>query len=160
MRRARDRAGRRVHALSDSLLPAALRDHDAPRLAIDDLVFRRRMWRRSVSSMRAALAPAGEAELFRRARALRHELGCEARVFVSLTGEPKPILLDFENVFLLEALANVIQRQPDDAVVRISEMLPDPSELAAHGADGLRTSELRMGFYRVPATTTAPHHLH
>jgi hypothetical protein len=32
--------------------------------------------------------------------------------------------------------------------VKISEMLPGPDELVARGPDGLRTSELRMGFYR------------
>jgi hypothetical protein len=134
----------------DSLLPAVLRDHDAPRFVIDDLVFRRRSWRRSAAAVRAALAASSEVELFRRAQDLRREIGCDARVFVSLTGEPKPILVDFENVFLLEALANVMQSKRDEDVVRISEMLPDPNELVALGPDGSRTSELRIGFYRLP----------
>jgi hypothetical protein len=133
----------------DSLLPAALRENDAPRLAVDDLVVRRRSWRRPAASVRAALAASSEAELFRRAQAFRRELGCETRVFVSLSGEPKPVLLDFHNVFLLEALVNLLERQPDDATVKLSEMLPGPDELVARGADGFRTSELRMGFYRL-----------
>jgi hypothetical protein len=133
----------------DSLLPVALRDHDAPRLAVDDLVFRRRTWRRPAAAVRAALAADREHELFRRAQLLRRDLGCDTRVFVSLTGEPKPILLDFENQFLLEALCNLLERQPDDATVTVREMLPGPTELVAHGPDGLRTAELRMGFYRV-----------
>jgi hypothetical protein len=91
-----------------------------------------------------------EAELFRRAQALRRELGCEARVFASLPGEPKPVLIDFENVFLLEALRNLLERQPDGASVKFTEMLPGPGELVARGPDGPRTSELRMGFYRLP----------
>jgi hypothetical protein len=132
----------------DSMLPAALREHDAPRLVVDDIVFSRRVWRRPVVVVRAALAAGSEAELFRRAQALRRELGCEAHVFVSVSGEPKPVLLDFHNVLLLEALANLLDRQPDDATVKISEMLPGPDELVTRGPDGLRTSELRMGFYR------------
>ena len=132
----------------DSMLPAALREHDTPRLVIDDIVFSRRVWRRPAVVVRAALAADSEAELFRRAQALRRELGCDTRVFVSLSGEPKPVLLDFHNVFLLEALANLLDRQPDDATVKISEMLPGPDELVTRGPDGLRTSELRMGFYR------------
>ena len=32
--------------------------------------------------------------------------------------------------------------------LKISEMLPAPDELLTHAPDGLRTSELRMGFYR------------
>jgi hypothetical protein len=130
-------------------LPDALREHDVPRLSIDDVVVQRRLWRRPAASMRAALAAESEVELFRRAQALRRELGCDARVFVSVSGEPKPVLLDFQNVFLLEALANLLDRQPGDAIVKISEMLPGPGELVARGPDGLRTAELRMGFYRV-----------
>ena len=132
----------------DSLLPDALRHGDVPRLSVDDLVFQRRLWRRPAAAVRAALAAGSEAELFRRAQALRRELGCDARVFVSLAGEPKPVLLDFYNVFLLEALANLLERQPDEAIVKISEMLPGPDELVARGPDGLRTAELRMGCYR------------
>jgi hypothetical protein len=132
----------------ESFLPAALRGHDAPRLSVDDLVFRRRAWRRTAADVRAALAADSEAELFRRAQALRRALGCDARVFVSLSGEPKPVMLDFHNVFLLEALVNILERQPDGAMVKLSEMLPGPGELVARGPDGLRTSELRMGFYR------------
>ena len=132
-----------------SLLPAALRQHDAPRLVLDDVVFERRVWRRPAGAVRAALAAANEAALFRRAHAFRRELGCDACVFVSLSGEPKPVLLDFRNVFLLEAFVNLLDRQPDDSTVKISEMLPGPDELVARGPDGLRTSELRMGFYRV-----------
>lgn len=132
----------------ESLLPDALRAGDAPRLAVDELVFRRRLWRRPAAAVRAALAATGEAELFRRAQALRRALGCDARVFVSLAGEPKPVLVDFHDVLLLEALVNLLERQPDDAIVRIGEMLPGPGELVARGPDGPRTSELRMGFYR------------
>ncbi len=132
----------------DSLLPAALRGRDAPRLAVDDLVFRRRQWRRPAAAVRAALAAGRDAELFRRAQAFRRELGCDARVFASLPGEPKPVLLDFHDVFLVEAFASLVGREPDDAVVKISEMLPGPDELIARGPDGLRTSELRVGLYR------------
>ena len=132
----------------DGLLPDALRDRDMPRLSVDDIVVQRRLWRRPVGWVRAALAAGSEAELFRRAQALRRELGCDARVFVSVSGEPKPVLLDFHNVFLLEALANLLERRPEDATVKFSEMLPGPDELVAHAPDGLRTAELRMGFYR------------
>ncbi|HEU4733134.1 MAG TPA: lantibiotic dehydratase [Kofleriaceae bacterium] len=132
----------------DSLLPDALRAGDVPRLSVDEVVFQRRLWRRSAAAVRAALAAGSEAELFRRAQALRRELGCDTRVFASVAGEPKPVLLDFHDVFLLEALANLLERRPDDAVVKISEMLPGPDELVARGPDGLRTAELRMGYYR------------
>ena len=133
----------------DALLPAALRGGDVPRLGIDRIVFQRRAWRRPVPWIREALTAEGEAELFKRAQALRRELGCGRHVFVSVPGQPKPVLLDFHNVFLLEALANMLAGAPDGATIKIGEMLPGPDELVARGPDGLRTSELRLGFYRV-----------
>lgn len=131
-----------------SLLPDRLRTGDTPRITVDDVIIARRAWRRPASSIRAALDAKTEVELYARARALRAELGCEARVFASISGEPKPILVDFENVFLLEALANLVERRSEDAVVTISEMLPGPDELVARGPDGPRTAELRLGLYR------------
>jgi hypothetical protein len=137
-----------VDRFPDSLLPDALRRGDVPRLSVDELVFQRRTWRRPAAQVRAALAAGSEAELFRRAQALRRALGCDACVFVSLSGEPKPVLLDFHDVFLLEAFTNLLERERDDANVKFSEMLPGPDELVARGPDGRRTAEMRMGFYR------------
>ena len=104
--------------------------------------------RRPVAVVREALAaPSGEAELFRRAQQLRRDLGCGRQVFASISGEPKPVLIDFENVFLLEALVNILEKQ-SGTIVKFTEMLPGSDELIATGPDGPRTSELRMGFYR------------
>jgi hypothetical protein len=131
-----------------SLLPEPLRGADVPRMSLDDITFQRRAWRRTAREVRTWLAAPGEAELFAAAQHMRATLGCGSRVFVAVGGEPKPVLLDFENVFLVEALANMVERQPDDALVRFTEMLPDADELVARGPDGARTAELRMGFYR------------
>lgn len=132
----------------DSLLPPELQTGDSPRIMIGDMVVRRRLWRRPARAMREAFAATTEAELFRRAHQVRRELGCDARVFISMSGEPKPVLLDFHNVFLLEAFTNMLERQAEDAVVKFSEMLPGPDELVTRCPDGFRTSELRLGLYR------------
>jgi hypothetical protein len=132
----------------DSLVPDALREGDAPRLVVDSVVLRRRVWRRTAAWLRGRLSSASEAELFRTAQAVRRELGCGAEVFISIAGEPKPLLLDFGNVFLLESIAKMVEALPEDAAVKIGEMLPAGDELVARGPDGLRTSELRMGYYR------------
>jgi hypothetical protein len=132
----------------DSMLPDSLRGDDVPRLCIDDVVVRRRSWRRRVAPIREALSANTEAELFRRAQAVRASVGCDECVFVSMSGEPKPVLLDFRNLFLVEAFVNMLERQAADATVRFSEVLPAPDELVARGPDGARTSELRVGFYR------------
>ena len=61
-------------------------------------------------------------------------------------------------------LGRVFQAAVDDlapvvaekqAVVKIGEMLPGPTELVARGPDGERTCELRIGFYRVTTSPTA-----
>jgi len=59
------------------------------------------------------------------------------------------VLVDFEDFFLIETFAHLVARQPAESAVRLSEMLPGPDELFARGPDGARTSELRMGFYRL-----------
>lgn len=132
----------------DELLPPELRTHDVPRISVDGVVFQRRTWRRSIEEFRALLGAVDDAGLFQRAQALRRQLGCESRVFVSISGEPKPIYFDFHNPLLLEALTNLLERQKAGGTVKISEMLPGPEELVARGPDGARTSELRIGLLR------------
>ena len=136
----------------DALLPDAARAADAPRMLVDDLTFRRQSWGRPASELHAALA-GKDGALLVAAQELRARLGCPATVFASLPCEPKPVLVDFDNFFLVESFAHLVARQAvdaGDAVVRLTEMLPGPDELFATGPDGPRTSELRMGFYRLP----------
>lgn len=131
------------------LLPAAMQSGDAPRLAVDSIVVQRREWRRPAGYLRTLLVDRSEAELFCGALALQQELGASTTVFVSIPGEPKPLLLEFANLFLIEAIAKAISTLADETLVKLSEMLPAGDELLARGPDGVRTSELRMGFYRV-----------
>jgi hypothetical protein len=133
------------------LLPTAVRTGDAPRMLVDDLVFRRQTWARSAAELHAALG-GRDGALLLAAQELRARLGCPATVFASLPGEPKPVLVDFDSFFLVECFAHLVARQAaesGDAVVRLTEMLPGPDELFASAPDGARTSELRMGFYRL-----------
>ncbi|HTE49417.1 MAG TPA: hypothetical protein VK698_00980 [Kofleriaceae bacterium] len=130
------------------LLPEAIRGADAPRLAMGPIVFRRRTWVRSAAELRATITATSDADLFLRGQVLRCALGCDQRVFASLPGEPKPVLLDFADFFLVEVFAHLVDRQAPDARIRFTEMLPGPDQLVATGSDGLRTSEIRMGLYR------------
>lgn len=141
----------------EALLPAAVRSGDAPRMQVDGLTFRRRTWQRPVAELQAVLGGKDAALLFH-AQQLRERLACPPVVFASLRNEPKPVLVDFDNFFLVESFAHLVARQAadaPDAAVRISEMLPGPDELFATAADGARTSELRMGFYRLGARATS-----
>jgi hypothetical protein len=87
--------------------------------------------------------------LFQRAQQVRAHLGCPSVVFMSFPSEPKPVHIDFENFFLVEAFAHLLSRQAPEAIVGVSEMAPGPDELVATGPDGTRTSELRIGVYRL-----------
>jgi hypothetical protein len=79
---------------------------------------------------------------------LRRSLGAPPEVFVTISGEPKPLLLDFASYFLVEAVARLLRREPPQSRVCMSEMLPAPAELWLEGDDGRRTFELRVGIYR------------
>jgi hypothetical protein len=132
----------------DSLLPERLRYGDCPRMFVGDLIFRRQTWRRPVMQLQTMFENRRDAALFRAAQELRNALGAPATVFVAFPNEPKPVFLDFENYFLVEAFAHLIARQPSDQTVRLAEMLPAPNSLLARGPDGPRTSELRLGLFR------------
>jgi hypothetical protein len=130
------------------MLPAACVDGDAPRIMLGGVVFRRASWTRTVASLRSSLAAEGELALLLASRALRSELGWRGPVFASIPGEPKPLFLDLENLFLVEAFERALHRAPDDGAVRFTEMLPGPEELFFEAPDGPRTFELRIGIYR------------
>ncbi|MEO7735704.1 MAG: lantibiotic dehydratase [Kofleriaceae bacterium] len=135
--------------LPDEVLPAAVSTGDAPRMLVDELTFRRRTWLRPVAELAAVLGSTKDGALFLRAHELRARLACPSVVFAAFPNEPKPVLVDFDNFFLVESFAHLVARQAPDARVRITEMLPGPDALFATAADGSRTSELRMGFYRL-----------
>lgn len=140
------------------LLPAGLAGADAPRLILQDdtdgaggrgdIVFRRATWVRSARDLVDALESTGDERLFVRAQGLKETLGCPRCVFYSCPGEPKPILLDFESFFLVESFARTVRALKGDEEVKLSEMLPGPTDLLLSAPDGRRTSELRIGLYR------------
>jgi len=135
----------------DALLPAALRD-SAPRLTLGDGVVVRRACRRvPVAALREVLDAPSDAARFARARRWAAALGLGDQVFASVSGEPKPLMVDARNPFLVEALLHVLERAPEDGSAGFSEMLPAPQALVLEAPDGPRTSELRMGILRPPA---------
>lgn len=136
----------------DALLPAALRDC-APRLTLGDGVVVRRACRRvPVAALREALEAPSDAARFARARRWAAALGLGERLFASVSGEPKPLMVDARNPFLVEALLHVLERAPEGGSANFSEMLPAPEALVLEAPDGPRTSELRLGVLRPPAT--------
>jgi hypothetical protein len=131
-----------------ALLPSGAEDGDTPRLVLGDLVLRRAASVQRTSAVAGRLADPTDAGRFAGAQALRRDIGFGRHVFASIPGEPKPILVDFDSCFSTEALAHLVRQTAEDTSVRFSEMLPAPHQLALEGADGRRTSELRIAIYR------------
>ena len=121
-----------------------------PRLTAHGVVLQRRRWR--LDRAGAGLPPAYQGtsyQMFCDMRRLRRNKSLPERVFVKLTGEPKPIFLDFRSYLLLEAFEGLFG-QGKDAVV--TEMLPDGDELWLTDHEGRQvTAELRTGFGRAAA---------
>ncbi len=135
-----------------ALLPDEVRT-DGPRLTVGGVVLRRATRQRRAGDVAAQLEALDERALFVKAQRLGERLGLGQTVFASVPGQPKPVLVDFENFFLVEAFARLAERTPPEGSISFSEMLPGPSELFLQAPDGLRTFELRMGLYREPAGT-------
>jgi hypothetical protein len=119
-----------------------------PRVTIDRLVLSRETWRFTPDEIDFA-ATRDEAERFVVARrwARRHEL--PRFVFVSAPVEVKPFYVDFDSPAFIDILAKVVRRTIEsgdpNAVITVSEMLPNPQQLWLPDAAGqLYTSELRI----------------
>jgi hypothetical protein len=109
-----------------------------PRVTVDGAVLWRESWR--IPSPTAG--GRDDAAVFLAVRRWAREHGLPRRVFVKSAGESKPFLVDFDNPFLVEALAHISSKVE---CVDISEMLPVPEDTWLPDAAGRRyTCELRM----------------
>ncbi|MGW3959554.1 lantibiotic dehydratase [Amycolatopsis sp. NPDC005003] len=127
-----------------TFLPPA--DHQ-PRITIDRLVLSRETWRLPAVELDFAQFT-DPATRFVETRRWWRGTSLPQQVFVKVPGEVKPIFVDFENVFTINALAKFVRKlQATDpqAKVAISEMLPSLDRLWLADRDGNRyTSELRL----------------
>lgn len=130
-----------------ALLPDTIVEGDAPRLVLDGaVVFRRRTWTRTAAELGAALAGSEEHEICAAAYDLGARLGGGMQYFVTVPGQPKPLLVDLLNPFLVDAFVRLVRQLEPAQALRWTEMLPLPGVLNA--ADGPRTCELRLGVWR------------
>lgn len=120
-----------------------------PRVRWGDLVVHRRMWR--VASKRWVSGRTTRACAAR----LRQLVGpaFPRLTFVKAEGEPKPLLIDWDNPIAVE-LALKLARKVD--ALRFVEMIPGPSDLWLRGPDGLHTAELRTVFARTAGGWAPP----
>lgn len=134
-------------------LPAT--DH-RPRITVDKVVVARESWRFRAVDLEFAYVT-DEADRYRRIRRWQRELGIPRYVFVTTPVERKPFFVDFASLAAVDGLARAVRRTAtgggDQAVLRLTEMLPDPQQLWLTGPDGgRRTAEFRL----VAADTRVP----
>ncbi|MEM7151425.1 MAG: lantibiotic dehydratase [Myxococcota bacterium] len=109
-----------------------------PRVTVDGVVISRERWRLPCPTKAAG----GDAASFLSVRRWAQTHGLPRRVFVKSPSERKPIMIDFDNPFLVEALLYITSKVE---YVDVSEMLPGPHETWLPDASGRSyTCELRV----------------
>lgn len=125
-----------------SLAPVEPLDIDlgthTPRIEIDGLIYQRERWRRPGGSIGSE--EAGGFELLLEAWRWKQRDELPDEVFVRVSGESKPIYVDFRSFFSVELLEHLAR---GSAELTISEMLPGSGELWLEGALGSHCCELR-----------------
>jgi hypothetical protein len=121
-----------------------------PRIAIDRLVIVRESWRFDAAHLEFAQLR-DEPARFAAGRRWRRAAGLPRQVFVKVTGEVKPFLVDFDSFISVNILAKSLRRLQErppgspDIFVQFSEMLPSAESLwLTDSAGGRYTSELRI----------------
>jgi hypothetical protein len=121
-------------------------DQRSPRVTIGRLVVSRQTWRLPARKCDWAFqSREPERYLLMREWVARHDL--PRRAYYSISGEAKPLYVDFTSIALTNVLASAIRRMPDQStgLVTIQEMLPAADGLWLTDAAGEPyTSELRM----------------
>jgi hypothetical protein len=118
------------------------------RVTVGGLTLLRESWRSDVGSA-PFLTARGEQERHDGVQVWRRELGLPDAVYVSLSGEPKPFLVDFRapaSVLSFVAAARAALRRPRaSGEVGLSEALPTPEQAWVVDADGERyLGEIRL----------------
>jgi hypothetical protein len=140
------------HALANQVMDMFTVRPDAdhsPRITVDRMTIARETWRFAVDGADMAFAEEkNEARRFVRAGQWRRRHCLPRFVFVVSPAEPRPYYVDFDspvyvNIFT-KSLRRLARREPG-AKVRISEMLPDPTQTWLTDDEGRRyTAELRF----------------
>ncbi len=119
-----------------------------PRTTLDRLVINRESWRLAGTDPAFAWVK-DRRERFLAARRWARGHGMPRFVFARISTEIKPVYVDFDSPIYVDILAKDIRRaavkNPEDAVVSVSEMLPAPDQLGLPDAlNRTYTSELRV----------------
>jgi hypothetical protein len=118
-----------------------------PRISFDRVVVCREAWRFSPSEM-AFAGEKKESKRFLGARSWMRAHGLPRFVFVKVPVEVKPFYVDLESPIYIDILAKMVRRTIEngepDALVNVTEMLPQAQQTWLYDAEGQRyTSEIR-----------------
>jgi hypothetical protein len=114
------------------------------RLTFDDVIVERESWWIPAGELQAACADGADYRCGALAEALR-AVGCPRQLFGSLPGQRKPVYIDLQAPLLLRGFAKLLRNEPEDAAVRLVEMVPEPGALWLRDRNGDPvTGELRL----------------
>ncbi|NNV01735.1 lantibiotic dehydratase [Brevibacillus sp. MCWH] len=121
-----------------------------PRIVLGDVVYQRERWKVTRDDRWRKTYAGTSFELFYDMLKLRRELKMPEYVYVRVSTEPKPFLIDFHNYFLLEMWESFMR---EDQVAIVTEMLPGPEHLWLRDTEGNRyCAEFRTSvFYHADA---------
>ena len=112
----------------------------------------RERWRLRKVDLFGPVAHTGdEVGLLTAYRRCARRLKLPRRVFARVAGDRKPMLVDAESWFSLQALYHLV---PADRDVVLTEMVPGPDGLWLRGDIGRHCAELRMTAYYHPGETS------
>ena len=127
--------------------PILLAQH-TPRITVDGIIYQRESW---VFQAEALTLPQVAYDSFDEYLALwqwKADHRLPDQVFVRLSGEEKPFILDFLSIVSCEAYLHARRRSTG---AMITEMLPDPEQLWLKSKEGAHCCELRLTLFRARA---------
>ncbi|GAB3377251.1 lantibiotic dehydratase [Azotobacter armeniacus] len=119
------------------------------RVVCSRLILKRRSWNIRPQDLPGPGLPAEDLHSYLQWRQWGRLRDMPRYVFVKITGEPKPIFVDFGNPLSLDLLANLC-KTPQDML--FSEMRPTPDELWLKDGRGRYCSEFRTSFVSLNPT--------
>lgn len=118
-----------------------------PRIVIDGVIFQRRSWRFEVSDIQFAERWRCTFEDVLEVREWRDIHSLPEEVFVRLSGESRPLLVDFRDPLSCDVFAHALRQSER---VSITEMDPNSKQLWLKAGEGSLVNELRLTMFRLP----------
>src|SRR5581483_3567076 len=120
-----------------------------PRIEIGGAVYQRERWDLATALLPSCSGQHASFDLLLAFARFRQSFALPERVFVHTPAEPKPIYIDFQDIFALELLIHLASQSE---VITFVEMFPAPHDLWLRDEQGHYCSELRLLLSREPGS--------